>query len=35
VSNEPDSEMIQFSPSEELKKTEQVMMKNMQAMQAG
>jgi quercetin dioxygenase-like cupin family protein len=35
VANEPDSEMIQFSPSEELKKTEQVIMKNMQAMQAG
>ena len=35
VSNESDSEMIQFSPSEELKKTEQVIIKNMQAMQAG
>jgi hypothetical protein len=35
VGNEPGSEMMQFSPAEELKKTEEVMMKNMQAMQAG
>jgi quercetin dioxygenase-like cupin family protein len=33
VANEPGSEYVQFSPSEELKATEAVMMKNMQAMQ--
>ena len=27
------TEIVQFSPSEELKKTEEVMQKNMQAMQ--
>jgi hypothetical protein len=35
VSHEPDSEMVMFSPAEELDKTEAVMMKNMQAMQSG
>ena len=35
VGNEPGSEMVQFSPAEELKKTEEVIMKNMRAMQAG
>jgi ribosomal protein L16 Arg81 hydroxylase len=34
VANEPDSESVQFSPTEELKATEAVMMKNMQAMQS-
>jgi hypothetical protein len=35
VQHEPGSEMVQFSPAEALKATEAVMMKNMQAMQAG
>jgi hypothetical protein len=35
VQHEPGSEMVLFSPAEELKATEEVMMKNMQAMQAG
>jgi hypothetical protein len=35
VGNEPGSEMIQFSPTEDLKKTEEVIMKNMQATQSG
>jgi len=35
IGNEPGSQLVQFSPSEELKKTEAVIMKNMQAMQAG
>ena len=29
------TEIMQFSPSEELQKTEEVMAKNMQAMQGG
>ena len=33
VGNEPDSEIVQFSPSQELSKVEEVMMRNMQAMQ--
>src|SRR5689334_19402414 len=33
VANEPGSEFVQFSPSEELKATEAVIMKNMQEMQ--
>jgi hypothetical protein len=33
VKHEPGSEIVMFSPAEELKKTEAVMMKNMQAMQ--
>jgi len=32
---EAGSEFVMFSPAEELRKTEEVMMKNMQAMQAG
>jgi cupin domain len=35
VQHEPGSEMVLFSPAEELKATEAVMAKNMQAMQAG
>jgi len=35
VGNEPGSEMVQFSPAEELKKTADVIMKNMQAMRVG
>ncbi|MDP9346804.1 MAG: hypothetical protein M3P44_14040 [Actinomycetota bacterium] len=35
VKHEPGTEIVQFSPAEELRKTEAVMMKNMQAMQAG
>src|SRR5438445_2325899 len=35
VGNEPDSELIQFSPTEDLQRTEEIIMKNMQAMQAG
>jgi hypothetical protein len=35
VKYEPGTEIVQFSPSEELRKTEAVMMKNMTAMQAG
>src|SRR2546429_3598564 len=34
VKHEPGSEVVMFSPAEELKKTEEAMMKNMQAMQA-
>jgi glyoxylate utilization-related uncharacterized protein len=33
VANEPDSELMQFSPTHELSKVEEVMTKNMQAMQ--
>jgi glyoxylate utilization-related uncharacterized protein len=33
VANEPGSEFVQFSPSEELKTTEAVIMRNMQEMQ--
>ena len=35
VSNEPGTEFVSFSPSEELRTAEAVMMKNMQAMQDG
>jgi hypothetical protein len=35
VKNEPDTEFLWFSPSEELRTAEAVMMKNMQAMQDG
>jgi Cupin domain len=35
VKHEPGTEAVFFSPSEELKKTEEVMAKNMQAMQGG
>ena len=31
----PGPRIVQFSPSEELQKTEEVMAKNMQAMQGG
>jgi glyoxylate utilization-related uncharacterized protein len=35
VSNEPGTELLQFSPAEELKRSEDAIMKNMQAMQDG
>ena len=35
VANEPGTEFVSFSPSEELRPAEAVMMKNMQAMQDG
>ena len=35
VKHEPGTEIVQFSPAEELRKTEAVMMKNMHAMQVG
>ena len=35
INDEPDTELVQFSPTEELAKTDQAIMKNMQAMQAG
>jgi len=35
VKNEPGTEFVSFSPSEELRTAEAVMMKNMQAMQEG
>ncbi len=35
VKHEPGTEVVMFSPAEELSKTEAVMMKNMQAMQTG
>ena len=35
VKNEPGTEFVSFSPSEELRTAEAVMMKNMQAMQGG
>ena len=35
ISNEPDTELIQFSPADELQKTSEVIMKNMQASQGG
>lgn len=35
VKHEPGSEVVMFSPAEELKKTEAVMAENMQAMQRG
>src|SRR2546426_10817224 len=34
VKHEPGTEMVQFSPAEELKKTEAVMMKDVRAVQA-
>jgi quercetin dioxygenase-like cupin family protein len=33
ISNEPDTELLQFSPADDLQKTSEVIMKNMQAMQ--
>ena len=35
VKHEPGTEMVQFSPTEELRQTEAAIRKNMQAMQAG
>jgi hypothetical protein len=35
VQNEPGTEFVWFSPSEELRTAEAVMIKNMQAMQDG
>jgi hypothetical protein len=35
VKNEPGTEFVVFSPTEELREAEAVMMKNMEAMQAG
>ncbi len=35
VKHEPGTEVVMFSPADELRKTEAVMMKNMEAMQAG
>jgi hypothetical protein len=35
VKHEPGTEAVMFSPADELRKTEEVMMRNMQAMQAG
>jgi quercetin dioxygenase-like cupin family protein len=35
VHNDPDSEYLQFSPADELRKTGEVIQHNMQAMQAG
>jgi hypothetical protein len=35
VNNEPGTEFVSFSPSEELRTVEAVMIKNMQAMQDG
>jgi hypothetical protein len=35
VHTEPDTEYLQFSPADELRKTSEVIMQNMQAMQAG
>jgi hypothetical protein len=35
VHNEPGSEYVQFSPADELRKTSEVIMQNLQAMQAG
>jgi ribosomal protein L16 Arg81 hydroxylase len=35
VKHQPGSEVVMFSPAEELHKTEAVMMKNMQALQGG
>jgi hypothetical protein len=35
VGNEPDTEYVQFSPTDELREVSAVIMNNMQAMQAG
>jgi hypothetical protein len=35
VKHEPGTEIVQFSPAEQLRETEAAMMRNMQAMQAG
>jgi len=35
VSHEPGTQIVQFSPTEDLRHTEEAMQRNMQAMQAG
>ena len=35
VANEPGTEYVQFSPTEDVRKTTEVIMRNFQAMQAG
>jgi quercetin dioxygenase-like cupin family protein len=35
IGNEPGTEVVQFSPTDALKKTDEVIMKNMQASQGG
>lgn len=35
ISNEPGTEVVQFSPADELRKTSEVIMKNMQSSQGG
>jgi glyoxylate utilization-related uncharacterized protein len=35
IENEPGTELVQFSPAEELRRTEEVLMRNVAAMQAG
>jgi hypothetical protein len=35
VGNEPDTEYVQFSPADELRKTSEVIMRNLEAVQAG
>jgi hypothetical protein len=35
VKHEPGTELLMFSPADELRKTDEVMMRNMQAMQGG
>jgi len=35
VANEPGSELVQFSPTQQLRETEAVLMKNVEAMQPG
>jgi hypothetical protein len=35
VSHQPDTEIVQFSPTGELRKTQEVMMKNMKATMGG
>lgn len=35
IANEPGSEIVQFSPADELKKTSDAIMQNMQRMQGG
>jgi mannose-6-phosphate isomerase-like protein (cupin superfamily) len=35
VQNDPGTEVVMFSPAEELRETEAVLMKNMQEMQVG
>jgi quercetin dioxygenase-like cupin family protein len=35
IGNEPGTEFVQFSPTEELRQVSETIMKNMQAMQGG